>query len=84
LVETGVMDHHRSVQLVTLADETHPNTAGRKFNSLGILRWYCGSARMVATAADLVQRWVLTRNMPKGITHIDLVSPKGAFTESNI
>ncbi len=75
MVETGVMDKHRSVQLATLADGTLINTAGKKFNELGILRWYCGSARMVATAADLVQRWVLTRQIPKGITHINLVSP---------
>jgi DNA-binding LacI/PurR family transcriptional regulator len=76
LVEMGVMDRHRSVQLATLADGTHMNTAGKKFNSLGILHWYCGSAQMVARAADLVQRWVLTRQMPKGITYINLVSPK--------
>ena len=75
MVETGVMDKHQSVQLVTLADETHVNTAGKKFNSLGILRWYCGTARMVTTAADLVQRWVLTRQIPKGTVHIKLASP---------
>jgi DNA-binding LacI/PurR family transcriptional regulator len=71
MVQTGLMDKFPSLQVATFRG-TSPNERTIRYAKLGCLEWFTDLGQMMAQAADLVQRWVLSRQMPKGVIHLKL------------
>jgi len=71
LVETDLLREFPSLQLASM---TAPvlNTRSRKYTQSGVARWIMDFPRMISTAADLLQEWVLIRNCPKEIVKMDI------------
>jgi DNA-binding transcriptional regulator YhcF (GntR family) len=62
--QTGLAEKFPKLQPATFR-ATGPNERSIKYTALKCLEWFSNSGNMIAGAADLVQRWVLTRQMPK-------------------
>jgi DNA-binding LacI/PurR family transcriptional regulator len=72
--QTGLGKKFPAVQLATVR-AVCPNERSIKYAALNCLEWFSNSGDMIAQAADLVQRWVLTRQMPKDIIRLKLKMP---------
>jgi len=71
LIEPGVMDRFPGLQLAT----TKSNGGGsrsQKYHRLGCLEWNYDTVEMVSIAADQVQRWLFTRQAPKGVVRLQM------------
>jgi DNA-binding LacI/PurR family transcriptional regulator len=71
MVQTGMMDKFSALQVATFRG-MGPNERTLRYANLGCLEWFTNLDQMMAQAADLVQRWVLTRQMPKEIMRLEL------------
>ncbi len=69
LMETGIIDSLPQVQLIAPV-VVDGNVRTRKYNEIRPWTWSWDSAEVVSKGADIVQRWVLSRNRPQGITRI--------------
>lgn len=71
LVETGLLAAFPKVKLASM---TAPvvNTRSRKYVQSGVVRWVMDFPKMISTAADILQEWVLTRNCTRSIVRIDM------------
>jgi DNA-binding transcriptional regulator YhcF (GntR family) len=69
--QTGLCDKFSNIQIATLRS-TCPNERSMKYSSLKCMEWYSNSGNMIALAGDMVQRWVLSRQMPMDIVQLKL------------
>ncbi len=69
LVQGGFMDELPDVRM-GLIGGTVGYAGSRKYIARNPMEWLVDSGAMMSAAADGVQRWVLTRTSPKGITRI--------------
>jgi DNA-binding LacI/PurR family transcriptional regulator len=76
LVETGLLEAFPKLQLASM---TAPvvNTRSRQYVQSGVVRWVMDFPRMISTAADILQEWVLTRTCERNIVRIS-TPPKRA------
>ena len=72
IIETGVYERFPEVQLGTTTS-TGVNTCSRKYNESGVLEWVIDHSKVISTAADMLQKWVLSRKKPIGIIKIPIV-----------
>lgn len=71
MAQTGLMDEFTAVRTATLRS-TCPNQRSIRYASLNCLEWQTNAGGMISAAADLVQRWVLSRQAPKGVLRLKL------------
>jgi DNA-binding LacI/PurR family transcriptional regulator len=71
LAETGVMDKFPDVQLATIRG-IGPNNRCRRYRRIGVVDLMCDPTDMVSRAADIVQKWVLSRRPTKEIVRLKL------------
>ncbi len=71
LVETGLAEKFPNTQLATIRS-TGPNNRCRKYRRLGCVDVISDSTQMVSRAADIVQKWVLSRQPAKEIVRLKL------------
>jgi DNA-binding LacI/PurR family transcriptional regulator len=71
LVQTGMMDKFSAVQVATFRG-MGPNERTIRYAKLGCLEWFSNLGQVMTQAADLVQRWVLSRQMPKEVFRLKL------------
>jgi DNA-binding transcriptional regulator YhcF (GntR family) len=71
MAQTGLMDRFPGVLVGTFRTMS-PNDRSMKYSQLKCLEWVANSGEMVLHAADLVQRWVLLRQMPRNTIQIQL------------
>ncbi len=64
MVQTGMMDDFPSLQLATLCG-SGPNQRTIRYNKFQCLKWASNHGKMISLAADLVQQWVLSRQLPE-------------------
>ncbi len=69
--QTGLAGKFPSLQLATFR-VTSPNERSINYTALNCLEWFSNPGQMMTQAADLVQRWVLSRQMPKDIIRLKL------------
>lgn len=69
--QTGLMERFPALQWATLR-MTSPNTRSINYTRLKCLEWFSNSGEMISQAADLVQRWVLSRQMPTDVIRLKL------------
>ena len=72
IIETGVYEKFPEVQLGTTTS-TGVNICSRKYNESGVLEWVIDHSKVISTAAGMLQKWVLSRKKPIGVTKIPLV-----------
>jgi len=71
LIEPGLFAESPGLQLGSMTDPIL-NTRTRKYNEAGVVRWVMDFPRMISTAADLLQEWVLTRTSPKNTIQMEI------------
>jgi len=71
VVETGLLGEFPGLQLASMTDPIL-NTRTRTYNQSGVARWVMDFPRMISTAADLLQEWVLTRTCAKAIVKLEI------------
>ncbi len=81
MAQTGLMDRFPGVQVGTFRTMS-PNDRSMKYSQLQCLEWFANSGKMVLQAADLVQRWVLLRQMPRDTIRIQLKMGRQESEES--
>lgn len=64
IAQTGIMNDLPNVQVGTFWN-SDLNVRSAYYLKLNCLEWCSNSTGMIAHAADLIQRWVLTRQMPR-------------------
>ena len=71
IVQTGLYDQLDDFQLVAV---TGPgaNARTRKYNELGVWKWVADFPQMISQAADMLQRFVLTRNVTNDIIRLKI------------
>jgi DNA-binding transcriptional regulator YhcF (GntR family) len=76
LIETGLYDRFRHVQLGTMHGK-RSNNRSRKFNQAGVLIWTIDFGKAITLAADILQEWFMSRKRVSGVTQvkIDLKMP---------
>ena len=67
--QTGLCDKFSNVQAATFRSAC-PNERSMKYTSLGCLEWHSNSSEMISLAGDMVQRWVLSRQIPNEIVRL--------------
>jgi len=70
LVQSGLIDAFPQLRLTLMGADGDPGS--RKYIASRPIEWVYDSGRMVTTAADLLQRWAITRQRPKGVTRLKL------------
>ena len=65
------LDPNESIQVATLRGDGAAERSIR-YVELMCLEWHSNSVAMMSKAADLVQRWVLTRKMPRTVSWLKL------------
>jgi DNA-binding LacI/PurR family transcriptional regulator len=70
MAQTGLMKTFPEVKLGTIRPRNLSYEQRMAYLRLHCLEWLYSSSGMVAKAADLVQQWVLTRQMPKDIIRL--------------
>lgn len=71
VVQTGLHDQLGDLQLATIAGPGL-NSRTRKYNESGVWRWITDFPELMATAVDMLQRHVLTRNSTEGVVKLHL------------
>ncbi len=71
VVQTGITDKYERIQLATMGCKV-ASPGSRKFNNARPLEWVYDSGQMVTIAADLLQKWVMTRQIPTTVTKLKL------------
>jgi len=71
MAQTGLMDRFSGVQLGTFRS-VGPNDRSIKYSQLNCMEWFSSAGEMVSHAADLVQRWVYSRQMPRDVIRVQL------------
>ncbi len=75
VVQTGLYDQLDGLQLAAI---TGPgaNARTRKYNESGVLKWVTDFPEMISKAADMLQRFVLTRNITNEIIRLKVSRSK--------
>jgi DNA-binding LacI/PurR family transcriptional regulator len=71
IVQTGLAERIPGVQFATFRG-IGPNERTIRYAELNCLEWVSNFGQMVAEGADLIQRWVLSRQKPKEIIRLTL------------
>ncbi len=71
LVENDLLTEFPGLQLSSMTDPIL-NTRTRRYNQSGVVRWVMDFPRLISTAADLLQEWVLTRTCAKDIIRMEI------------
>ena len=71
LAQTGLIREFPNLAIATRRN-VGPNERSMSYCSLSPLEWYSDSGRMISAAADMVQRWAMTRQMPKEVIRLKL------------
>lgn len=69
IAQTHLFETCRSLRIATLRSGM-PNERSIKYLQLGCLEWSSRTGDLLATAAELVQQWVLARHKPTGVIRI--------------
>jgi len=80
VVQSGIIDRVPSIQMAVMGCVVS-NPGSRKYLTFPLVEWVYDSGRMVTQAADRLQRWVLTRQRPKGVTRVKFGPPRGGWPE---
>jgi DNA-binding LacI/PurR family transcriptional regulator len=71
MIQTGMMEKIQGVQLATFWS-SDANVRSMRYCKQKRLEWISNPAEMISQAADLVQRWVLSRQMPTEVIRLKL------------
>jgi len=71
VAQTGMAARFPEVRWATFRS-VGPNDRSMMYAKMECLEWYACSGEMVSRAADLVQRWVLSRQMPRDVIQVKL------------
>lgn len=71
LVQTGILDRFPALRIGTISNPDM-NQHTRRYCELGILHWRVNYGQAIASAADLLQQWILRRQRPKGVLKVEM------------
>jgi DNA-binding LacI/PurR family transcriptional regulator len=71
MIQTGMIEKFEAVQLATFWC-SDANVRSMRYCKQRPLEWHSNSAEMISQAADLVQRWVLSRQVPSDVIRVKL------------